>query len=157
MGNRRRRGHRHERLLDCRRRARLPPFLTTCRGIDEGMPRLLELFEQEQVRGTFFITGDIARRFPGTVAAIRDGGHEIGCHGDTHTPFDTLDEATARLEIQASSAVLREFGPVTSFRARTCDFRIATWCCWKRPAIGSTRHRPSTNGPTGFAGRWKRG
>jgi peptidoglycan/xylan/chitin deacetylase (PgdA/CDA1 family) len=99
-----------------------PPFLTTTRGIDEGMPRLLELFEQEQVRGTFFITGDIARRFPATVAAIRDGGHEIGCHGDTHTPFDTLDEATARSEIQASSAVLREFGPVTSFRAPNLRF-----------------------------------
>ncbi len=99
-----------------------PPFLTTCHGIDEGMPRLLELFEQEQVRGTFFITGDIARRFPGTVAAIRDGGHEIGCHGDTHTPFDTLDEATAREEIQASSAVLREFDSVTSFRAPNLRF-----------------------------------
>ena len=73
------------------------------------MPRLLELFEQEQVRGTFFITGDMARRFPNVVTAIRDAGHEVGCHGDTHTPFDTLDEATARKEIQASSAVLREF------------------------------------------------
>jgi peptidoglycan/xylan/chitin deacetylase (PgdA/CDA1 family) len=56
------------------------------------------------------------------VAAIRDGGHEIGCHGDTHTPFDTLDEPTARSEIQASSAVLREFGPVTSFRAPNLRF-----------------------------------
>jgi peptidoglycan/xylan/chitin deacetylase (PgdA/CDA1 family) len=99
-----------------------PPFLTTFRGIEEGMPRLLELFEQEQVQGTFFITGDIARRFPATVAAIRDGGHEIGCHGDTHTPFDLLDASTARHEIEASSDALREFGPVTSFRAPNLRF-----------------------------------
>ncbi len=99
-----------------------PPFLTTTRGMEEGMPRLLELFAQEQVRGTFFITGDMARRYPATVEAIRDGGHEVGCHGDTHTPFDTLDESTARKEIQLSSAVLREFGPVTSFRAPNLRF-----------------------------------
>jgi peptidoglycan/xylan/chitin deacetylase (PgdA/CDA1 family) len=64
----------------------------------------------------------MARRFPEVVTAIREGGHEIGCHGDTHTPFDTLDESTARSEIQASSAVLREFGPVTSFRAPNLRF-----------------------------------
>jgi len=99
-----------------------PPFLTTTRGIDEGMPRLLELFRSEAIQGTFFVTGDIARRFPETIRAIVADGHELGCHGDTHTPFDTLTEPTARQEIVASSAALRAFGPVTSFRAPNLRF-----------------------------------
>lgn len=99
-----------------------PPFLSTCRGIEEGLPRLLELFRNEKVSGTFFITGDIARRFPGCVRAIGDAGHEIACHGDTHRPFDTLDEAAARTEIRDSTAILRQFAEVTSFRAPNLRF-----------------------------------
>jgi peptidoglycan/xylan/chitin deacetylase (PgdA/CDA1 family) len=47
---------------------------------------------------------------------VRDG-HELGCHGVSHSAFDTLDEPTARREITESAALLRTFAPVTSFRA----------------------------------------
>ena len=30
-----------------------PPYLTSYRGVEEGTPRLLELFAQEQVAATF--------------------------------------------------------------------------------------------------------
>jgi peptidoglycan-N-acetylglucosamine deacetylase len=48
---------------------------------------------------------------------LLEHGHELGCHGVTHTAFDCMDEPTARWEIEHSSRVLREFSPVTSFRA----------------------------------------
>jgi peptidoglycan/xylan/chitin deacetylase (PgdA/CDA1 family) len=99
-----------------------PPFLTTYRGIEEGMPRLLALLADEGVRATFFTTGDVARRHPDTVRAIVDGGHELGCHGDTHRRFGALDEAEARREIDDASATLRAFYPVRSFRAPNLDF-----------------------------------
>lgn len=99
-----------------------PPFMTTYRGIEEGMPRLLDLFADEQVTSTLFITGDVARRYPEQVQRWAAAGHEIGCHGDTHRPFDTLDEATARGEIQASTAVLRQWAPCLSFRAPNLRF-----------------------------------
>jgi peptidoglycan/xylan/chitin deacetylase (PgdA/CDA1 family) len=99
-----------------------PPFLTTYRGIEEGLPRLLGLLADEDVRGTFFTTGDVARRHPAAVRAIVAGGHELGCHGDTHRRFSTLDEAEARREIDDASATLRAFAPVESFRAPNLDF-----------------------------------
>jgi peptidoglycan/xylan/chitin deacetylase (PgdA/CDA1 family) len=95
-----------------------PPYLSsTFRGIEEGAPRLLELFAETGVRATYFTTSEVADRYPGAVRAVLDGGHELGCHGVTHTAFDRMDEATAEREIEHSARVLRRFARVTSFRA----------------------------------------
>src|SRR5262245_28076948 len=99
-----------------------PPFLTSYRGVTEGAPRLLDLLAAEGVPATFFTTGDVARRYPETVEAIVAGGHELGCHGDSHRRFSTLDRDTARQEIEQASETLRRFYPVTAFRAPNLDF-----------------------------------
>ena len=95
-----------------------PPYLsTTFRGIEQGAPRLLELFADTGVRATYFTTSEVAERYPDAVRSLLRHGHELGCHGVTHTAFDQMDEAAARREIEQSSLVLRDFAPVTSFRA----------------------------------------
>lgn len=94
-----------------------PPYLWTFRGVDEGMPRLLELLAALGIRSTFFTTGDVARRYPGIVRLLVDEGHELGCHGMSHTAFTEMDRTDARREIEDSATILRHFAPVTSFRA----------------------------------------
>jgi peptidoglycan/xylan/chitin deacetylase (PgdA/CDA1 family) len=95
-----------------------PPYLSsTFRGIEEGAPALLALFAELGVRATYFTTGEVAIRFPEAVRAVVRAGHELGCHGVSHSAFDTLDELSARREINESARLLRTFAPVTSFRA----------------------------------------
>jgi peptidoglycan/xylan/chitin deacetylase (PgdA/CDA1 family) len=95
-----------------------PPYLsTTFRGIEHGAPRLLALFDEMGIRATYFTTSEVAERYPESVHALLADGHELGCHGVTHTPFDRMDEPTATWEIAHSARVLRGFAPVTSFRA----------------------------------------
>ena len=95
-----------------------PPYLSsTFRGIETGAPALLALFAELGVRATYFTTGDVAARYPAAVDALVRDGHELGCHGVTHTAFDTLGKAEARWEIEESARRLRTFAPVTSFRA----------------------------------------
>lgn len=95
-----------------------PPYLSsTFRGIEEGAPALLRLFAEAEVRATYFTTGDVADKYPDAVRALVVEGHELGCHGVTHTAFDTLDERAARWEIERSAEILRAFAPVDSFRA----------------------------------------
>lgn len=95
-----------------------PPYLSsTFRGIEEGAPALLDLFRELDVPATYFTTGEVAARYPEAVRALVAAGHELGCHGVTHSAFDTLDEAAARWEIEQSARLLRTFAPVSSFRA----------------------------------------
>jgi peptidoglycan/xylan/chitin deacetylase (PgdA/CDA1 family) len=94
-----------------------PPFLKGFRGVKQGLPALLRVLDRLKVPATFFTTGDVAERYPEAVKCVVAAGHELGCHGMTHTAFTTMDVATARNEIEESARILRCFAPVTSFRA----------------------------------------
>ena len=103
-----------------------PPFLNTWRGIDEGMPKLRRLLDEEQVRATMFVTGEVARRYPALVDGLVGDGHELGCHGDTHASLATLTPAQAAHEIEESTRVLRRHGDVVSFRAPYLQLPVRT-------------------------------
>lgn len=94
-----------------------PPYLWTWRGIEEGAPKLLELFAHEGIAATYFTTGDTAQKYPDAVRSLVGAGHELACHGMTHRAFPDLSDETAAWEIARSAELLREFAPVTSFRA----------------------------------------
>ena len=102
-----------------------PPYLATTRGMSEGLPRLLDLLGELGVRGTFFTTGEMARRFPAVIRRLVAEGHELGCHGDLHRDFTTLNDAETDAELGAALASLREFAPVVSFRAPYLRFSAA--------------------------------
>ncbi len=99
-----------------------PPYLTTYRGVEEGTFRLLELFAREKIPATFFTTGDVAERYPSIIKQIVDLGHELGCHGYSHRRFDQMDFSLAAEEIKRSTALLRKFATVISFRAPNLEF-----------------------------------
>ena len=102
-----------------------PPFLTTTRGMSEGMPRILDLLAELKIPATFFTTGEMARQFPDIMARIVASGHELGCHGDRHRDFSTLSETEADLELRDALKILRTFGEVRSFRAPYLRFPTA--------------------------------
>jgi peptidoglycan/xylan/chitin deacetylase (PgdA/CDA1 family) len=94
-----------------------PPYLMTCRGIEEGLDRVLALFAEESIRATFFVTGRVAISYPAMIRKIVSLGHELGSHGLNHLAFDTMDERTAAHEIRSSMEILQSFYPLHSFRA----------------------------------------
>jgi peptidoglycan/xylan/chitin deacetylase (PgdA/CDA1 family) len=99
-----------------------PPFLSGFRGVEHGLPALLDLLARRKVCATFFTTGEVAERYPGAVERLLAEGHELACHGMTHTAFTALGREAARDEIERSAAILRRFAPVTSFRAPYLKF-----------------------------------
>jgi peptidoglycan/xylan/chitin deacetylase (PgdA/CDA1 family) len=99
-----------------------PPYLKGFRGVEEGLPKLLALLETRGIRATFFTTGEVAQKYPEAVRAVLAGGHELACHGMSHTAFTTLSRDAARAEIAESASILRRYAPVTSFRAPYLKF-----------------------------------
>ena len=94
-----------------------PPFLSGYRGVEQGLPALLDMLGELRIPATFFTTGEVAARYPKALESVVDAGHELGCHGMTHTAFTTLDRAGAHAEIEHAAKILRAHAPVTSFRA----------------------------------------
>jgi hypothetical protein len=77
-------------------------------GLVHGTPILLELFRKHQITGTFYFTGDGARKHPDVVHAVRDAGHEIGCHTLFHeTIGDALFDIPGMMPILPEEVPLR--------------------------------------------------
>lgn len=58
-----------------------------------GVPRLLALLREIDVRATFFVPGHTADCFPEALEAIIAAGHEVGHHGYLHEPPARLTPA----------------------------------------------------------------
>ncbi len=100
-----------------------PPMLTSTRGMEEGLPKLLDLFKKEKIKATFFVTGKMAEQYPDIIYRIPQEGHELGCHGYTHTRFDRMEEEEARIALKQAGKVLRKFEKrIVSFRAPNLQF-----------------------------------
>lgn len=50
----------------------------------EGTNRILDVLSENDVRATFFCTGNFAQNAPEVMKRIMDDGHEIACHGVDH-------------------------------------------------------------------------
>jgi peptidoglycan/xylan/chitin deacetylase (PgdA/CDA1 family) len=59
-------------------------FTSEYEGVRHGTPRLLEIMDRHQAKATYFWTGHAAENNPSQVAAVRDAGHETGCHSLVH-------------------------------------------------------------------------
>ena len=90
--------------------------------LNQGMPRLLDLYDKYSVKATFFYTGHIARLYPKVVRMAYERGHEIGSHGLTHEvskAFDVLTPDEQLSHLKQSKRILEDIigDEVVSFRA----------------------------------------
>lgn len=74
---------------------------------NEHIPAMLEIFENEDIKITFFVTGKWAEKNPDLLKIIYDKGHEIGNHGYNHVDYDRLSYEKNREEILKADTVIR--------------------------------------------------
>jgi polysaccharide deacetylase family protein (PEP-CTERM system associated) len=81
--------------------------------------RLLDLFDEFQVRSTFFILGWVAERHPGLVRDIALRGHEIASHGYAHRLIYDQTPAAFRHDVRRAKRLIEEAcgRPVRGYRA----------------------------------------
>jgi len=90
--------------------------------------RLLDLLDTHRARGTFFVLGVVAQRYPRLVREIVERGHEIASHGWDHTPVFRLGPAGFRADVRrAKHAVEQAAGRlVRGYRAPNYSIRRDT-------------------------------
>ena len=75
---------------------------------ESGVEKLLALFENYNVKSTFFVVARHAQSHKELLHRIRDGGHEIASHTVTHTPFLNRTNEEIEREIKDSKKMLEE-------------------------------------------------
>ena len=86
-----------------------------------GVPRLLRLLADFDLKATFFIPGLTADRYPQSVEQIVAGGHEVGHHSYSHISPVDLGAAGEREDFERALAALERVG------VRPTGHRSALW------------------------------
>lgn len=57
------------------------------KGIDDGLPRILETFDRFGIQGIFFISTELLELYPSLPAYLRLLRHTVGSHGHFHVRY----------------------------------------------------------------------
>jgi len=77
-------------------------------SIELGLPRLLDVLNSYCIKGTFFVPGAIAEKYPDALLSIVESGHEIGCHGYEHEHMGPLSRTEQYKVIQKGIKAIQE-------------------------------------------------
>ena len=98
--------------------------------VERSTDRLLEIFAETRIRGTFFVLGWVAERYPQLVSRIAAHGHEIASHGYAHRLVYDLTQKMFREDIHRSKAVLEDAAGVRVEGYRAPSYSITPRSLW---------------------------
>ena len=87
--------------------------------VEKNTHRLLDLFDEAQVKATFFVLGWVADRNRGLIKEIAERGHEVASHGYSHQLIYNQTQDVFREETIRSKSLLEDIVqmPVRGYRA----------------------------------------
>lgn len=107
--------------------------------------RILELFEQQSVKATFFVLAWVAERSPSMVRDIVSAGHELASHGCDHMPAFHQTQAEFADDIRRSKAILEDLGGVAVTGYRAPSFSITPRNAWAFEELANAGYRYSSS------------
>ena len=70
---------------------------------NEDTQQLIDILGQYQVPATFFVVGEWVDKYPESVKALHDAGHEVMNHSDTHAHYPQLSSDEIIADLNACS------------------------------------------------------
>jgi len=98
--------------------------------VELSTERVLALFAEAGVKGTFFILGEVAEAHPSIVRKIAQEGHEVACHSHQHTPVSSQTPDEFRAGIRRAKAILEDIAGVQVEGYRAPNFSIGRGQTW---------------------------
>lgn len=94
-----------------------------------GMPRILDLLDEMEIKATFFYPGYTAEKYPDGVKEAYKRGHEIGFHGYMHENFGKLEEKKQRDIFSKTTKILEDLTgqKIKGFRTPAGDLTKDTY------------------------------
>lgn len=92
--------------------------------------RVLDLFDQYDVKATFFFVGWIAHKFPELVRAVYERGHELACHSYWHRTIYSLTPEEFRQDTAAAVDAIEDASGVQIRGYRAPSWSITRNSIW---------------------------
>ncbi|MGX5172724.1 polysaccharide deacetylase family protein [Aliikangiella sp. IMCC44653] len=76
--------------------------------VEANTHKILDIFEQHNIKATHFVLGWVAKKFPQLIKDIHSRGHEIASHGMSHQLIYNQSPAVFKQETLDSKALLED-------------------------------------------------
>jgi polysaccharide deacetylase family protein (PEP-CTERM system associated) len=103
--------------------------------------RLLDLFDEFAVKGTFFVLGCVAERYPSLVRTIVAGGHELASHGYAHRLIYNQTPDEFRQDVRHAKSLLEDTGGVEVRGYRAPSFSVTERSMWALDVLLEEHYR----------------
>jgi polysaccharide deacetylase family protein (PEP-CTERM system associated) len=98
--------------------------------VGRNVDAILDLFSKYDTKGTFFILGWVAERFPHLIRNIAGEGHEVGCHGFDHQHIARQTPGQFRMDVQKARECLINLSGQAVQAYRAPSFSIVQETLW---------------------------
>ncbi len=115
-----------------------------CR-VEENMERILSLFSETETKGTFFVLGWIAERYPRLVNRLVDDGHELASHGWSHVRVFEQNPREFREDVIRTKHLLEDASGKQVRGYRAASYSIGTDNLWALDILREAGHRYSSS------------
>ena len=105
------------------------------RRVEGNTDRVLDLFAEAGVQGTFFTLGWVAERHPRLIRRIAEAGHEVASHGWDHARVFTLTPDQFRVDLARARAALEDAAGVAVNGYRAPSFSIDRRTPWAHAVL----------------------
>ncbi|MGE5455646.1 MAG: polysaccharide deacetylase family protein [Ignavibacteriales bacterium] len=78
-------------------------------GPSKYTEELLAILKENNAEATFFILGSKIDQYASTIEDIKDGGHQIGSHGVSHSDFTKMTNEKLIKELEATKSLLAKY------------------------------------------------
>ncbi len=79
-------------------------------GNADGVDKILEILEKENIKGSFFLTGNFISKFPEKTEKIIKNGGDLGNHSYSHPYFTQISDEKIKEELEKTEDQLSKLG-----------------------------------------------
>ena len=98
--------------------------------VEKNTYQLLDLFDEYQVKATFFVLGWVAEQTQGLIKEIASRGHEVACHGYSHQLVYNQKPEIFREETLRSKQLLEDIVQLPVHGYRAASYSITERSLW---------------------------
>jgi len=98
--------------------------------VEKNTHRILDIFETNGIKATFFTLGWVAERYPDLVGRIIKDGHELACHGYEHIRVTEQTPEQFRKDVYKSKKILEALSGKEVKGYRAASYSIGAKNLW---------------------------
>ncbi len=113
--------------------------------VERNTERVLELFDANDVKATFFVLGWVAERFPQLIRRIVECGHEVANHGYGHERLTSMTREQFRADISRAKGILEGITGHRVLGYRAPSYSVGLDNLWAHEELRTAGYRYSSS------------